>query len=265
MKPLRHLDHDPDDEVRLAARLLAATAPRPRSQEARARVRAAIARRRRQPRLVLRPLAVVVLVLLCLVSVASARYGRAALRRVAGVFHSATVRSEHQRARGTEPPPAPKVVVSVMPPLPAAPVAPALGPEQRSPTATTPLRARARPSTRAASLATSDDGQPQPARVAPPAASDAMLVSDAFRRLRVDHDAVAAAALLDAYLLHHPDDPLAEDALALSIEAAVQLHDELAFALARQYLSRFPAGRYAALARSLADGHRSSGQGKSIR
>jgi hypothetical protein len=69
-----------------------------------------------------------------------------------------------------------------------------------------------------------------------------------MRALRLDHDPVRARALLARYLGRHPNGALAEEALALSIEAAVAHHDGDAAALGARYLQRYPAGPFRALA-----------------
>jgi hypothetical protein len=69
-----------------------------------------------------------------------------------------------------------------------------------------------------------------------------------MRALRLDHDPVRARALLARYLGRYPNGALAEEALALSIEAAVAHHDGDAAALGARYLRRYPAGPFRALA-----------------
>jgi len=69
-----------------------------------------------------------------------------------------------------------------------------------------------------------------------------------MRALRLDHDPVRARALLAAYLERHPNGALAEEALALTIEAAVAHRDGDASALGARYLRRYPAGPFRALA-----------------
>jgi hypothetical protein len=51
-------------------------------------------------------------------------------------------------------------------------------------------------------------------------------------------------ALLAQYLKSNPRGALAEDALALSIEAAVARKDARAADYARRYLARYPNGRF---------------------
>jgi len=85
-------------------------------------------------------------------------------------------------------------------------------------------------------------------RAAAPAPPGAELVLTAYRALRAEHDPARAGLLLDRYLADHPDGALAEDALALAIEAAAGRDDARAAALGARYLARFPSGRYRAAA-----------------
>ena len=54
--------------------------------------------------------------------------------------------------------------------------------------------------------------------------------------------------MLDAYLQQYPDGALAEEALALAIEAALEQREPRARTLAATYLRRYPAGRWRAAA-----------------
>jgi hypothetical protein len=85
--------------------------------------------------------------------------------------------------------------------------------------------------------------------VSPAVAEDDSPVLAAVRALRRERDPVRARALLTPYLAEHPDGTLAQEALAISIEAAVAHHDADASSLAAQYLRRYPAGPFSALAR----------------
>jgi hypothetical protein len=77
---------------------------------------------------------------------------------------------------------------------------------------------------------------------------DARLVLEALHELRRHQNVVRASDLLANYLRMHPRGALAQDALALSIEAASIRSDAQAQgAWARRYLSEFPNGRYRAL------------------
>jgi outer membrane protein assembly factor BamD (BamD/ComL family) len=65
---------------------------------------------------------------------------------------------------------------------------------------------------------------------------------------------VRARALLTRYLSRYPNGTLAEEALAMSIEAANVHRDGDAAALARRYLRLYPAGHFAVLVRQTLDG-----------
>lgn len=81
------------------------------------------------------------------------------------------------------------------------------------------------------------------------AGEDTAPVLAAMRALRRGHDPVRARVLLDTYLSGHPRGSLAEEALALSIEAAVAHNDPDARALADRYLRLYPVGPFRTLAR----------------
>lgn len=78
---------------------------------------------------------------------------------------------------------------------------------------------------------------------------DTELVVQAMRALHHDGDPTLARALCTAYLQRHPDGPLAEEALALTIEAAIAQHEPDASALGAGYLRRYPTGPFRGLAR----------------
>lgn len=84
---------------------------------------------------------------------------------------------------------------------------------------------------------------------APQAEKDTWAVVDGMRALRLDRNPVLARELLARYLARHPTGALAEEALALSLEAAVTHRDTDADALAARYLQRYPAGPFSVLAR----------------
>lgn len=87
-----------------------------------------------------------------------------------------------------------------------------------------------------------------PAR-SPVASSNSELVVRAVRALRRDGDPALAARLLDEYRARRSGGPLGEEVLALQIEAAVANADPRAARFAREYLTRYSAGRYADTAR----------------
>ena len=71
----------------------------------------------------------------------------------------------------------------------------------------------------------------------------AALMIEAMQARRAG-DMARAARLLNEYRTKYPDGALAEEALALSIEAASAGSDGSAAELARNYLTRFPHGRF---------------------
>ncbi len=89
-------------------------------------------------------------------------------------------------------------------------------------------------------------------RVTPSASSaapeDPKRVMDAMYALRKERDPARAQALLEEHLKEHPHGALAEDALALTIEAAAARHDPKAKDYARRYLAKYPQGRFKPLA-----------------
>jgi hypothetical protein len=84
--------------------------------------------------------------------------------------------------------------------------------------------------------------------------SNSALVHRAVKALRRDGDAALAASLLEENRKRYPNGPLAEEALSLQIEAAVALHDMRARTFAREYLTRYPDGRYLDVARRALQG-----------
>lgn len=77
---------------------------------------------------------------------------------------------------------------------------------------------------------------------------DAALLVEATRALRVARDPGRARALAHRYLERQPTGPLADEALAISIEAALDHHDPDAAALSARYLAQFPHGSFRGLA-----------------
>ena len=88
-----------------------------------------------------------------------------------------------------------------------------------------------------------------PVAPAPAASEDTTPVSAAMRALRVERNPARARALLARYLGQHPNGALAEEALALSIEAAIAHQDADVAALANRYLRLYPEGSFQGLAR----------------
>lgn len=125
-----------------------------------------------------------------------------------------------------EPPPL-SVVPPPREPRAAKPVAPAQPDVAPAPSIEKPIEAR--------------PAKPRPGE-------DPTQVAEAVRALRKQGDPARAQALLDQYLKSNPRGALSEDALALSIEAAVARKDPRAAEYARRYLSRYPNGRFRAQA-----------------
>ncbi|HLK89953.1 MAG TPA: hypothetical protein VKZ18_08665 [Polyangia bacterium] len=73
---------------------------------------------------------------------------------------------------------------------------------------------------------------------------DPSLVVSAIQALRQDQDPVRAGRLLAAYLRTQPHGALAEEAVALSIEAADARHSAAAVGFAQRYLKDYPHGRF---------------------
>jgi hypothetical protein len=120
---------------------------------------------------------------------------------------------------------APSGAVAAAPPL--APTEPAPAPAPAEPVAATSASAK---------------------RSAPRPGEDPSQVAEAVRALRKQGDFARAQALLEQYLKNNPRGALAEDALALSIEAAAARKDPRAADYARRYLARYPNGRFRAVA-----------------
>jgi hypothetical protein len=79
-------------------------------------------------------------------------------------------------------------------------------------------------------------------------ASDALLVQRAIEALRNERDPERANQLLEEYRAKGGKQLLAEEALALSIEAALMNDPKRAKVLAQQYQAKYPGGRFAQLA-----------------
>lgn len=88
--------------------------------------------------------------------------------------------------------------------------------------------------------------KPTPAtRIHDPAVvEDPAYVGEALRALRTDHDPGRALRLLAKYLKAYPRGMLSEEALALSIEAAMDLGSPNAATFAQRYLKEHPNGRF---------------------
>lgn len=107
-------------------------------------------------------------------------------------------------------------------------------------------------------IATQEAVQEAAPHLAPPAAlhakrppranAEAELVRRAVIALRRDKDPERAARLLEQAHAKGASGPLAEELMALRVEAARARHDPSAARFARAYLQRYPQGRYRELA-----------------
>jgi hypothetical protein len=91
---------------------------------------------------------------------------------------------------------------------------------------------------------------PSPRRRSAPTVSDedTASVMEAMRALRLENNPVRARGLLAHYLDRHPNGTLADEALAMTIQAAVAHHEADAPVLAARYLKLHPQGPFRALA-----------------
>jgi hypothetical protein len=263
MKRLRELDPETSSALEQRAKaMLDAIEPLPESHERMLRIRRELDRPRGALPLVQRLPALAVGALVVLFGASAFAAARFYVARRAPAVAPATAQSPRaapQRVRvaklqrlTTQPqaePAAPEPVPVVASP-PANP--PPLPGQAPMPTGASP---------KAISLGTASRGATAPSEAhrvrtsAPPrapaqqtAANDSELVHRAVKALRVDHDPALAARLLDEHRARSPAGPLAEEALSLQIEAAAALGDGRAQAFAREYLARYPHGRYAQVA-----------------
>jgi hypothetical protein len=255
----RLLDSDPkrfadaDAPTEQALDLLRAATPYEAPLGRKQRVRAALVARapRRTSLLLLRPVVVIGVLVGC-GAIASAGLGhwpswvRRAYERLVPAATPVVVASAPREHRARRPRPSEAAVPVVEAPVEAPPAA-SLPPG---------LPARAGAFVPRAAAAHRHDAATQRLRPAPPADAREQTgpVLAAMQALRRDHDPVRARALLDAYLARHPNGALAEEALAISIEAAAAHHDRDAPDLASRYLARYPTGPFRSLARQVLAG-----------
>ena len=231
MKPLRETHDSADPELAAAAHLLRQVGPLAPSRLTQRRVRHQLECRHDHPKArILKP-AVVLGVVCGLAATAGAAWG--VLR--------ATTSPEHE-----SPVLAPPVVPPVVPAAPTAAQSTARLRPAPSPSAEQPLvePAALTPRTPARHAAAKPSKAAQTA-----AASEAALVHGAVQELRSGGDPKRARRLLEQYRAENPSGELAEEALVLSIEAALANGDPDARRLARQYLAKYPKGRFVAAAR----------------
>ena len=121
--------------------------------------------------------------------------------------------------------------------------------------ASDPAASSSRPGSRSGEIGRRDSGSARgvrrprsPGVAVPSGTEDAGPVLAAVRALRREHDPVKARALLGGYLSTHPNGALAQEALAISIEAAVANRDADAGTLATRYLRLYPNGPFHGLA-----------------
>lgn len=209
-----------------AARLIASVGPLPTNDIARERVRRALDRPAPGLRL-RRPLLAFLGALLISASAAAVWGGvRYFSREKAG--ESVPASAAHEKANLRAAPPA----LSVPSPLEAPLAVPS------APISSAPIRPPA-PSSRAL--------RPSLKPETTQTASETLLVQEAVDALRNRGDADRADELLEKYL-KKGDNQLAEEALALSIEANLSRNPSKAQSLARTYLSKYPNGRFKSLA-----------------
>jgi hypothetical protein len=280
VKPLRDQPDPKDPALVRLAELVRASRPLAPSEVRKERVRAALsgvegtgariaaqAQRPRGPRAwVVRP-AVAALAILGSMAIASAMIGRAWIEHRRASTPTTHLRPVSRHA-------APSILSG----------APEPAPEPASPPRSTPARRavhapHVRPSSPLASTASSKETAPSvaltpeeppattgvPAPIAPaalsptvapiatPAHREAELAAAAVKKLRVDHDPKGSLVLFQGYLRRYPHGALTEEVWGLAIEAAAAYDDRAAVRLAREYLERSPAGRFALLARQAID------------
>jgi hypothetical protein len=229
----------------------------PAGRKQRVQLRLGHTPRRRAP-LLLR-LAVAACVLLGGAAIVSAAIGRwpawvtSAVQRVVGPRAEAPARARTRAhvARHVE---------AIVPPAPAPAVEPAAEPATPNvPWPELPIEPEAQPEIpRRVSRPAAPPRAPRVVAAAPAgqhASEDASGVSAAMRALRVERDPVRARGLLARYLAEHPNGTLAEEALALSIEAALAHHDADVVVLANRYLRLYPRGSFQTLALQARDGN----------
>jgi hypothetical protein len=172
-----------------------------------------------------------------LASVVAAVVGSAGIAGASYGWYKSRVAAQRIEARASEPVRTASAPRKALPaPVVAPPRVETIEPESSAkPLETSPNRRLERPLT-ARQRVSKENGE------------DPSEVLEAIRALRKQGDAARAQVLLDQYLKTHPSGALTEDALVLSIEAALARHDPRASEYAKRYLNRFPNGRFRSLA-----------------
>ena len=117
-----------------------------------------------------------------------------------------------------------------------------------APSPVAPLHLRRAPPAAAREEAKHESARHETARDRGKEDQETQAVLAGMRALRVDHDPVRARSLLAQYLARRPEGALAEEALALTMEAALAHQDDDAPALGALYLRRYPEGLFKGLA-----------------
>jgi hypothetical protein len=188
--------------------------------------------RRASPSRLLRPVFVVGVLSLAGAATAAATIGRRVWheRSLPAAVHSALTVGSASPARRTHPA---RAVVALA--ETDAQDAPVIAPEAVAPAR--PVR-RSKPALRARV----SSARAVAARA--PKSEDPSLMVDAIQALRNDHEPARASRLLADYLARYPRGALAEEAIALSIEAAAANHSPAAAGFAQRYLRQYPTGRF---------------------